>query len=160
MPWHPFYDERSFMSASSRPLRFAAALSLAAVTLAACSGMNGGPMPASGGSLRLSGTEEVPPVSGTGSGAGSIAVATDGAVSGKITTTGVNGTAAHIHNGASGKNGPVVLPLVRSGEGEWSVPPGAKLTPEQLKAYQAGELYVNVHTDANKGGEVRAQLKP
>jgi hypothetical protein len=34
------------------------------------------------------------------------------------------------------------------------------LTPEQLKSYQAGELYVNVHSAANKGGEIRAQLKP
>ena len=52
------------------------------------------------------------------------------------------------------------VPLVKTAEGVWSVAPGAKLTPEQLKAYQAGELYVNVHTEANKGGEIRAQLKP
>ena len=31
---------------------------------------------------------------------------------------------------------------------------------DQLKAYKAGELYVNVHSAANPGGEVRAQLKP
>jgi hypothetical protein len=60
----------------------------------------------------------------------------------------------------AGKNGPVIVPLVKTGDGVWSVPPGAKLTPEQLQAYQAGDLYVNVHTDANKGGEIRAQLKP
>jgi hypothetical protein len=40
------------------------------------------------------------------------------------------------------------------------VVPNAKLTPEQLKAYQAGELYVNVHSVAHKDGEVRAQIVP
>jgi len=148
------------MKAPSRPLRLAAALALAVASLAACSGMGGGSMAGGGGSLKLSGSEEVPPITTSGSGTGSIAVAADGSVSGKIRTTGLSGTAAHIHSGGAGTNGPVVLPLVKSGEGEWSVPPGAKLTPDQVKAYQAGELYVNVHTDANKGGEIRAQLKP
>ena len=113
-----------------------------------------------GADLKLSGGEEVPPVQTSASGAGAITVAADGAVSGSVTTTGMNGTMAHIHMAAAGKNGPVVVPLSKTGEGVWSVPAGSKLTPDQLKAYQAGELYVNVHTEANKGGEVRAQLKP
>ena len=60
--------------------------------------------------------------------------------------------------GAADKNGPVIIPLTQSANGEWSVPAGAKLTAE--KSYKAGELYVNVHTDADKGGEIRAQLSP
>ena len=78
----------------------------------------------------------------------------------KTQLTGLAGTMAHIHMAPAGKNGPVIVPLVKSGDSTWSVPPGAKLTPEQLKAYQAGDLYVNVHTEANKGGEIRSQLKP
>ena len=44
---------------------------------------------------------------------------------------------------------------VRIGAGHRS-----KLTPEQIKDLKAGNLYVNVHTAKNKGGEVRAQLQP
>ena len=40
------------------------------------------------------------------------------------------------------------------------MPAGAKLTEAQYKAYEAGDLYVNVHSAAHKGGEVRGQLKP
>lgn len=110
--------------------------------------------------LKLSGAQEVPPVTTSAAGTGRITVAADGAVSGSVTTTGVAGTMAHIHLAAMGKNGPVIIPLTKTGEGVWSVPPGAKLNPEQMKSYEAGDLYVNVHSDAHKGGEVRAQLKP
>ena len=81
-------------------------------------------------------------------------------VSGGITTAGIAATAAHIHLGKAGTNGMVVIGLVKNGDNAWSVPPGAKLTDEQYKAYLAGELYVNVHSAANKGGEIRGQLMP
>lgn len=110
--------------------------------------------------LKLTGAQEVPPVNTAGTGMGSIVVADDGTVSGSITTIGVPGTAAHIHLGAAGVNGPVIIPLAKTAEGVWSVAPAAKLNAEQLKAYRAGGLYVNVHTDANKGGEIRTQLTP
>jgi hypothetical protein len=112
------------------------------------------------GDLKLSGDNEVPPVMTSASGSGTITIASDGSVSGSVKTTGVAGTMAHIHVGAAGKNGPVIIPLTKGADGEWLVPAGAKLNDEQMKNYKAGELYVNVHSDANKGGEVRAQLKP
>jgi hypothetical protein len=110
--------------------------------------------------LKLSGDNEVPPVMTSASGSGTITIASDGSVSGGVKTTGVAGTMAHIHVGAAGKNGPVIIPLTKGADGEWLVPAGAKLNDDQMKNYKAGELYVNVHSDANKGGEVRAQLKP
>ena len=110
--------------------------------------------------LKLSGANEVPPVTTAASGTGTIRVADDGSVSGSVKVTGVVATMAHIHLGAAGKNGPVILPLAQTAPGEWSVPAGAKLDTEQIKSYKAGELYVNVHSDANKGGEIRAQLVP
>ena len=108
--------------------------------------------------VKLSGDQEVPPVKSAGSASGAITIGDDGAVSGSVTATGFTPTAAHIHQAAAGKNGPVIVPFTKEGD-KFSAPAGAKLTPDQLKAYKAGELYVNVHSAANPGGEVRAQLK-
>jgi hypothetical protein len=41
----------------------------------------------------------------------------------------------------------------------FDAPAGAKLTDAQYAAYKAGNLYVNVHSAKNPGGEIRAQLK-
>jgi hypothetical protein len=108
--------------------------------------------------ITLSGANEVPPVTTQASGEGTITVGDDGAVSGSVMTKGVQGTAAHIHIGAAGKNGPVAVPLTKEGD-TYKVPPGTKLNADQMKAYKAGELYVNVHSAANKDGEVRGQIK-
>jgi hypothetical protein len=75
-------------------------------------------------------------------------------------TTGVAGTMAHIHEGAPGKNGGVAVPLAKNGDNGWSVPAGAKLSDAQYEAFKAGNLYVNVHSSANPGGEIRGQIKP
>ena len=109
--------------------------------------------------ITLSGDQEVPPVKSAGAGTGTIVVGADKSVSGSVTTTGITGTAAHIHEAATGKNGPVIIPLTKSGD-TYAVPLGAKLTDAQFASFQAGNLYVNVHTAANPGGELRAQLKP
>ena len=66
--------------------------------------------------VMLSGSQEVPPVTSSGSGSGTISIRDDKTVSGSVTTTGVTGTMAHIHNGAAGKNGPVVIPLTKTGD--------------------------------------------
>jgi CHRD domain len=130
---------------------------IASLAVAACAGMG-----ASGGhkvDLKLTGAEEVPAVSVAGSGTGSFVIAADGSVTGSVTTEGVQGTMAHIHMGAPGKNGPVIIPLVKSGD-TYSAPAGAKLSEAQMQAFKEGKLYVNVHTAQHKGGEVRAQLQP
>jgi hypothetical protein len=108
----------------------------------------------------LSGSQEVPPVTTQASGTSTITVAADKSVSGTVTTTGITATAAHIHMAAMGQNGPVIVPLAKTGDNVWSPAPAAKLTDAQYDAYKAGNLYVNVHSADNKGGEIRAQLKP
>ena len=110
--------------------------------------------------VRLMGTQEVPAVMTLARGSGVISIAADGAVRGKIVTHGVKATMAHIHEAAPGKNGPPIIMLERGPKGTWVVPAGAKLSPRQYKAFLAGDLYVNVHSHAHPGGEIRGQLKP
>jgi hypothetical protein len=119
-----------------------------------------GPAQAGETKVTLSGASEVPPVTTSASGKGMIDVGSNKSVSGSITTTGIAGIAAHIHEAAAGKNGQVIIPLTKTSDNVWSVPAGAKFTDAQYKAYEAGDLYVNVHSDAHKDGEIRGQLKP
>lgn len=110
--------------------------------------------------VTLSGAEEVPPVTTSASGSGTVVINDDRSVSVSVTTTGIVGTGAHIHEGAPGTNGPVIVPFAKAGDNGWTAAPGAKLTDSQFESFKAGNLYVNVHSAANKGGEIRGQLKP
>ena len=123
------------------------------------------------GMTGLSGAEEVPPVTTAASGVTDISARPSKCPSagssgncptlhGIVNTSGVTATAAHVHQGAAGQNGPVIVTLVRTGPNSWAVPPATTLSDAQYQAYWDGLLYVNVHSDANKGGELRAQLKP
>lgn len=107
--------------------------------------------------VTLNGNQEVPPVKSAGTGTGTLVVGDDGTMTGSVTTTGIAGTAAHVHEAALGKNGPVVIPLTKRGD-TYEVPAGTKLSEAQLASLRAGKLYINVHTTANPGGELRAQL--
>ena len=109
-------------------------------------------------SVTLSGANEVPPVNSSASASARISVADDGTVSGSITPSGVAATAAHIHDGAPGKNGGVVIALPKDGD-SFKVPEGSRLDAAQLASFKAGNLYVNVHSAANPKGELRAQLR-
>ena len=110
--------------------------------------------------VMLAGDQEVPPVTTAAKGSGTVTIGDDGSVKGSITTTGIAPTAAHIHLAAAGKNGPVIVPMVKSGDNGFEFPPGAKMNADQMKAFKAGDTYINVHSAANPGGEIRAQLKP
>ncbi len=146
----------------SRNLAGALAIAAAAV-LVGCADMQSKMpdwMPGSGAiNVSLSGAEQVPPVKTEGTGSGSFRVAEDRTITGSVTTKGVPGTMAHIHQAAKGKNGPVIVPLTKNGD-TYSVPAGRKLTESQMQALKEGGLYVNVHTAKYKNGEVRAQLLP
>jgi hypothetical protein len=144
------------MNASTQLKIFGVTLFSAAVLLAGCATPGGD----KGTKVTLSGAEQNPPVTTSASGSGTITVAADKSVSGSITTKGMDATVAHIHMAPAGKNGPVIIPLTKTSDNAWSVPPGAKLTDAQYESFKAGELYVNVHSAKHKPGEIRGQLKP
>jgi len=142
--------------ATQQPKRSIMALALASAGLLAVAL----PTFAKDMAVTLSGDQEVPPVTTSASGAGTISVGADKSVSGSVMVKGINATAAHIHEAAKGKNGPVIVPLTKSGDNTFSVAAGAKLSDAQMQALQSGNLYVNVHSAANPNGEIRAQLAP
>jgi hypothetical protein len=119
----------------------------------------------------LSGGQQVPPVTTTASATTDIVVhpskcsASTTSLScpqilGSVRTSGLTVTAAHVHQGKKGENGPPIVTLVKQTDTMWVIPAFTFLTDAQYAAYLDGDLYVNLHTDANKGGELRAQLTP
>ncbi len=129
---------------------------LAATLLSALVGCGA---PATEITATLNGSQEVPPVTTMATGTGEFRIGDDRAFSGNVKTMGLKGTAAHIHEGAPGSNGGVAVTLAMTGDNAWSVPTGTTLSAPQMDAFKAGNLYVNVHSDAHQDGEIRGQLK-
>ena len=138
--------------------RVSLVLPLALLTVVGCATTNGSSQQSM--KVTLSGSQEVPPVKTSATGSATVTIKSDRSVSGSITTTGIDAIAAHIHEGEAGKNGPVIVPFAKASDGTWSIAPGAKLSETQYASYLAGNLYVNVHSAANKAGEIRGQIKP
>jgi CHRD domain len=65
-------------------------------------------------------------------------------------------TAAHIHVGAVGKAGNVLIPLCAPCKSP--VSGSAKLTAAEITDFKKHKLYANVHTEKNPNGEIRGQL--
>lgn len=107
--------------------------------------------------------QEVPPTTGAGSGTAVFTVDSGAkTVSWKVSWMGLTGdaVAAHIHGPAGpGANAGVVVNLAPSGVKN-PLEGSAPLTDAQLADLMAGKDYVNVHTAANKGGEIRGQITP
>lgn len=78
----------------------------------------------------------------------------------QVQTTQLSGeiVAAHLHMGAPGVNGDVVLDLMEGISGASIIGSVELNDPELLRAALRGEIYLNVHTAANPGGEIRGQL--
>jgi hypothetical protein len=108
----------------------------------------------------LSGAQEVPPVESAATGTADI---TYDDASKTLTWTveysGLTGpaTAAHFHGPApEGENAGVAIPI---DDLESPMEGSATLTDEQAQQLTDGLLYVNIHTEANPGGEIRGQVK-
>jgi hypothetical protein len=82
-----------------------------------------------------------------------------GQVRGFVVSTGVdNATEAHVHTGARGIDGGITVPLF-GGPDFWFVPDNAAaLSPDNVAAFQAGDMYFNIHNDVYTDGAIRGQL--
>ena len=108
----------------------------------------------------LDGKTEVPPNASTATGTADIDYdPASKKLSWKLTYTGLSGpaTAAHFHGPAeAGKNAGVAVPIANPGTSP--VEGSATLTDAQAADLVAGKYYVNIHTAANPGGEIRGQV--
>ncbi len=120
--------------------------------------------------VRLSGEAQVPPVATAATGEATALLVGD-----VLTVTGrfegltgdlarAGGSAVHLHAGGPGLRGPVVLNLgVEADVYNFNFRDGtfsrvATLTPTQARTLREGGLYLDVHSAAQPGGELRAQL--
>lgn len=111
---------------------------------------------------KLSGAGEVPPNSSGGTGTVEATLNREtNELKWKVVYSGLTGPAGagHFHGPAiAGQNAGVVLGF--KGGVESPISGEATITPEQAKDVSAGKWYVNLHTKANPGGEIRAQVTP
>jgi hypothetical protein len=131
--------------------------------------------------IRLTGDQQVPAVSTIAFGFAEVQLSEDNStLSFEVVVCNIaNVTASHIHVGAAGTNGPVVLPfygspspLFNSTRGCDTLAEGTRTSADLvarpaagintwtdfINALIAGNTYVNVHTTAHPGGEIRGQL--
>ncbi len=111
----------------------------------------------------LSGAQEVPSVVTSASGDGYALVNThDYSVELQVLTSGVSdASAAHIHTGVTGENGPVLVGLVQDSDdmNRWMSNAGLMIDADTFSVLASGGHYVNVHTPANPSGEIRGQIQ-
>lgn len=107
----------------------------------------------------LTGDQQVPAVTTAATGSASFTLdRASGALSGSVKLDGVTATSVHIHDGAAGINGGVVVNLNETAASTWSVPANTVLTATQIASFNNGALYVNAHSSAQPAGELRGQI--
>ena len=118
-----------------------------------------GPASADKMKATLDGASEVPATTSAGKGTADIDFdPVTKKLTWKLTYSGLTGpaTMAHFHGPAEpGKNAGVAVPITPATSGSEG---SATLTDAQAADLLAGKYYVNVHTEANKGGEIRGQV--
>ena len=126
---------------------------------------------------KLTGNDEVPSVKTKATGNVKFKLSSDGKeLSYKLYVKNIeNATAAHIHRGLKGNSGPPVANLFtgpkKEGNFSGDLSEGTitakdlsgdlmeKSLDDLVKLIKSGDIYVNVHTGANPGGEIRGQVK-
>ncbi|GAA4021593.1 hypothetical protein GCM10022409_01580 [Hymenobacter glaciei] len=114
-------------------------------------------------SARLSGAEEVPAVATSAQGVAAITVnATRDTIFIQAAFSGLSGavTGVHFHDAPAGANAPVSVNLLSMLRGNRlsGFLAGTQVTPNRIALLLRGLVYLNVHTAANPGGEIRGQV--
>jgi CHRD domain-containing protein len=108
----------------------------------------------------LDAKSEIPPNNSAGKGTADLDYdAATKKLSWKLTYSGLTGpaTAAHFHGPAEpGKNAGVAVAIPNASKSP--VEGSATLTDAQAADLEAGKYYINIHTAANPGGEIRGQV--
>jgi hypothetical protein len=130
-----------------------------------------------GFNVQLSGSEEVPPVDTQATGSAEFKAPHFDNIGYSVNVSNIDKvTAAHIHSGKTGENGPIVVTLFKtespSSESMNGILTSGNITNADLegpmagktlidlnKAMELGETYVNVHTEEHPNGEIRGQIK-
>ncbi len=111
----------------------------------------------------LSGEQQVPPLTTTASAVAAITLdPASGAIVVHLNSSGADdAVAAHVHEALAGLNGPVLIELAPdpNDPAHWFAEDDS-LDGDGLDAFNEGALYLNLHTPANPGGEVRGQIVP
>ena len=111
--------------------------------------------------IALDGTQETPPNAAPGQATAWVILSPDGStLLYRATFAELTGpvTGSHFHTGAPGVGGPVVHPFTATSNtvtGTWSSP-----ADSILRDLFQGDVYMNFHTSAHPGGEIRGQLMP
>lgn len=111
--------------------------------------------------VTLAGSEEVPPNASIAAGSATAGLNADGSLTYSVSTTGF-ATAfrvAHIHTGPAGVAGPILIFLDCNVRGTMCSGTTRPLTADEVELLEAGDLYVNMHTDEVPSGEIRGQLR-
>lgn len=146
------------------------------LALWACGGSNSSSSGATVFNATLSGANETPPVSGGGTGTATFTLS-GSTVNYSVVATGLSGSAtgAHIHVGASGVAGPIVVDIAAitpppagtsfSIQGSFTAAnikpqtsPTIATLDDLVAQMRAGNTYFNIHTAAHASGETRGQL--
>ncbi|NOZ53122.1 MAG: CHRD domain-containing protein [Gammaproteobacteria bacterium] len=110
----------------------------------------------------LTGDQSAPPNTTTnGSGIGYVTVNTETRdIVANVQINSITATNAHIHQGAVGTNGDITIPLNEQNDGTWETDELLTLTTAQMNDLLNGNMYFNIHTQANPSGEIRGQIIP
>lgn len=105
----------------------------------------------------LKGSSEVPSNGSTATGNTTLTYNGDTKTFTAVTTySGLTPTMGHIHKAVAGSNGPVIFPFTDLGSPITLT--SSSLTEAQVTALFKDSMYVNLHTTAHPGGEIRGQL--